>query len=459
MSKTNPDEIRRISDKNMEMFYNYLRLESVSAQYRNIPETANATKQIIESIGGEAQVLSLEGAHPIVHGFFPAGKGGNPEKTLLFYNHYDVQPEEPLDEWETDPFEPTVINGILYARGVSDNKANFMARINAIEALANTEDGLPVNINFFVEGEEEIGSPHVDDYLKVYKDLFEADVCIWESGSKDSKERLGLAAGIKGIAYYELTVESADIDMHSSLAAVADNSAWRLVQALASMRNEKNEILVEGFYEPMIPPTDKEKEVLEEMPYNPEAAKETYGLKQPLITDQLNYSPKEALTFYPTLTISGLLSGYTDEGIKTVLPRQAMAKLDVRLVPGYEPDEMTEILRNHLDKQGFEDIELNLVTSVMPFRTDLDAPFVNIVVDSAKKVYGEDKVVLQPNSAGTGPMYGFNKYLNTPIVGSGTGWSQSGAHAPNENIRLDDFYQGVEHMIVLLEDYGKLQLS
>jgi len=455
MSVISKKEIQRISDKNMEVLYNYLRLESVSAEYKNIPETANAAKQIIESVGGEAQVLTLEGAHPIVYGYFPAGKGGDPDKTLLFYNHYDVQPEDPLDEWKTASFEPTVINGLLYARGVSDNKANFMARINAIEALYNSEEGLPVNIKFFVEGEEEIGSPHVNDYLNVYKDLFKADVCIWEAGSKDSEERLSLAAGVKGIAYYELSVDSANVDMHSSLAAVADNSAWRLVQALASMRNEKNEILVDGFYDPMIPPTEKEQKVLKGMPYDPEAVKDTYGLKHPLITDQLDYSPKEALTFYPTLTISGLLSGYTGEGIKTVLPRRASTKIDVRLVPGYEPDEMTNILRNHLDKHGFEDVNLDLVTSVMPFRTNLDDPFVDIVVNSAKKVYGKNKVVLQPNSAGTGPMYGFGKYLNTPIVGSGTEWSKSNPHAPNENIRLSDFYQGVEHMIVLLEEYGK----
>lgn len=453
MSQINREELKRISDKNMDTFYNYLRLESVSAQGRQIKETAKAVQNLIENIGGEAKVLELEDAHPVVYGFFEAGPAGDSDKTLLFYDHYDVQPEDPLDEWNTAPFEPTVKDGILYARGVSDNKANLMARINAIEAYKNTAGGLPVNVKFFVEGEEEIGSPHVDEYLKAYADLFAADVCIWESGSKDSEERLGVSAGIKGIAYYEARVDSADIDMHSSLAAIADNSAWRLVQALASMRNVKNEITVDGFYDIMTPPTELEKKVMDQMPFDPEASKQTYGLKQPLITDQLPYSPKEALTFYPTLTISGLLSGYTGPGTKTVLPRQAMAKIDVRLVPGYEPDKVTQILRNHLDKHGFEDVELELITSVMPFRTNLEDPFVKTVMDSAKKVYGEDKVVLEPNSAGTGPMYGFGKYLNVPILGSGTEWSKSGAHAPNENIRLADFYQGVEHMVVLLDSY------
>lgn len=453
MSQISENELKRISDKNMERFYDYLRLESVSAQGRQIKQTAEAVQALIENTGGESKVLKLEGAHPVVYGFFEAGPTGDSEKKLLFYDHYDVQPEDPLDEWRTEPFEPTVKEGILYARGVSDNKANLMARINAIEAYKNTEGGLPVNVKFFVEGEEEIGSPHVDDYLKTYADLFAADVCIWEAGSKDSDERLGISAGIKGIAYYEARVTSADIDMHSSLAAIADNSAWRLVQALASMRNVKNEITVDGFYDMMTPPTELEKKVLAEMPFDPDASKQNYGLKHSLITDQLTYSPEEALVFYPTLTISGLLSGYTGLGTKTILPRQALAKIDVRLVPGYEPDKVTKLLREHLDKNGFEDVELELLTSVMPFRTNLEDSFVKTVIDSAKKVYGEDKVVLEPNSAGTGPMYGFGKYLNVPILGSGTEWVKSGAHAPNENIRLSDFYQGVEHMVVLLESY------
>ena len=449
------EKLRKVSENNMGLLYDYLRLDSVSAQHRSIEKTAAMVQSIIQSKGGAAEILTLEGAHPVIYGYFPAGSGGDSNKTLLFYNHYDVQPEDPLDEWETIPFEPTVKDEILYARGVSDNKANFMARINAIEGLKNTEAGLPVNVKFFVEGEEEVGSPHVNAFLEKYTDKFAADVCIWESGSKDEAGRLAIQAGIKGIAYFEASVDGADTDMHSSIAAVADNAAWRLVQGLGTLRNEKNEITVDGFYDPMIAPTELEKEVTAKIPFDPDVYQDIYGLKHPLITDQLDYSPQEALTFYPTLTISGLLSGYTGPGAKTVLPRNAMAKLDVRLVPGYTPEKVEELLRTHLDEHNFEDIKLHLVTSVMPFRSDLEDPFVEIVLNSAKKVYGEDKYVLKPNSPGTGPMYGFGKYLGVPILGSGTGWYKSGPHAPNENIRLSDFYQGVEHMAVLLEEYKK----
>ena len=181
---------------------------------------------------------------------------------------------------------------------------------------------------------------------------------------------------------------------------------------------------------------------------------DTYGLKHPLITDSLDYSAQEALILYPTMTISGLLSGYTGPGTKTVLPRQAMAKIDVRLVPGYEPEEVYELLRKHFDANGFEDVDLELLTSVKPFRTDISDPFTEDVIESAKAVYGEDKVVLELNSPGTGPMSGFGEYLNVPILGAGTGWVESGAHAPNENIRVEDYYQGVEHIIVLLHQFA-----
>lgn len=454
MTKLTTERIKEIADQNMDTFYDYLRLDSVSTQGRNIPKTAEYVKKLIESVGGKAELLNDLGGHPIVYGSFEAGAGGNKEKTLLYYNHYDVQPEDPLDEWETEPFEPTVIDGILYCRGVSDNKANFMARINAIAALNETEEGLPCNIKFLVEGEEEIGSPNIDLYLEKYAELFKADACIWESGSKDVEERFSIQAGIKGIAYFDAWVESADIDIHSSQGAIVDNAAWRMTHALASLRTADNEVVIEGFYDTMTPPTELEKEFVEKLPFSPDKVRENYGLKHDFIIENKDRTPQEALVLYPTLTISGMLSGYTGPGTKTVLPRRAEAKIDVRLVPGMDPGYVYDVIRAHWDKQGFEDVQLKLLTGEKPFRTDLTDPFVDVVLNSAKKVYGED-VILSPNSAGTGPMHGFGEYLDVPILGSGTGWAKSGAHAPNENIRLADFYQGVEHMVVLLQDFGK----
>lgn len=445
---------KEYGDEYMEELFDLLRLESVSAQGRQIQATADFVSQAIKSFGGESEILDDLGGHPVVYGYFKAGDQGDATKTLLFYNHYDVQPEDPIDEWQTAPFEPTIIDGKLIARGVSDNKANFMSRLVAIQALTDLEGGLPCNVKFFVEGEEEIGSPNIDRYLEKYADKFRADVCIWESGSKDSEERMVISAGIKGIAYFEASVESADIDIHSSLAAVIDNAAWRLVQALATIRDVDNNITIAGFQEMRREPTEKERESVAAFPYNETATIDTFGLKHPLITDQLAYTAQEALILYPTMTISGLLSGYTGTGTKTVLPRQAMAKIDVRLVPGYLPETVYDILRTHFDQHGFQDVKLELLTGVKPFRTDISDAFVDDVMTSAKQVYGNEKVVLELNSPGTGPMSGFGQYLDVPILGAGTGWVKSGAHAPNENIRLSDYHQGIEHIMVLLKTYA-----
>lgn len=446
---------KEYADKNMEELFALLKLESVSAQGRQIQETADFVSQVIQDFGGESDILDDLGGHPVVYGYFKAGEKGNANKTLLFYNHYDVQPEDPIDEWQTAPFEPTVKDGMIFARGVSDNKANFMSRLVAIQALMASEGGLPCNIKFFVEGEEEIGSPTIDSYLEKYAEKFKADVCIWESGSKDSEERMVISAGVKGIAYFEASVESADIDIHSSQAAVIDNAAWRLIHALSTLRDVDNQITIAGFKEMRTEPTQQERESVAAFPYNEAATIDTYGLKHPLITDSLEYSAQEALILYPTMTISGMVSGYTGKGTKTVLPRQAMAKIDVRLVPGYEPEKVYEVLRAHLDQQGFTDVKLELLTGVNPFRTDISDDFVNDVMASAKEVYGDDQVVLELNSPGTGPMSGFGQYLDVPILGAGTGWVKSGAHAPNENIRMADYYQGVEHIMVLLDTFAR----
>lgn len=448
--------VKKISDDRENEFFDYLRLDSVSAQDRKIPETVAYVKSLIEETGGETKVLDDLGGNPVVYGFFPAGNHGNKDRTLLFYNHYDVQPEDPIEEWDSIPFEPTVKDGILYCRGVADNKANLMVRLYAIQALLETEGELPCNIKFLVEGEEENGSPSLGGYLEKYADLFKADACIWEFGGKDKEENFVIDAGIKGMAYFDIYVESADIDIHSAMGAVVNNAAWRLTNALASMRTGDNRIHVDGFYDNIIPPTEFEKEVVANYPTNEAGFKELYGLKHSFITNDLDCTPEEALTFYPTMTICGFSSGYSGPGSKTVLPRIASAKLDCRLVPGQDPEYIRDVIRQHLDKQGFEDVIVDLIKGQKAFRSDLTDDFVDVVVNSAKKAYGaETDVILSPNNAGTGPMYNFDKYLKLPVLSSGCGWANSKAHAPNESVRLKDFHDGTLHMVYLLEEFGK----
>jgi acetylornithine deacetylase/succinyl-diaminopimelate desuccinylase-like protein len=437
----------------IETLKEYLKFPTVSAQNKAIPETVEYVVKMIQDIGGKTNVLNELGGNPVIYGYFAAGNEGDSSRTLLFYNHYDVQPPEPLHEWITEPFEPTVVDGKLFARGAADNKGDLVARLTAIKVLQQIQGGLPCNIKFLIEGEEEIGSPNLAPYLRKYRDLFKADACIWEFGGKDGQERINMVAGIKGMAYMEANCIGADIDMHSSVGAYVDNAAWRLVQALAKMKNEQNEILVEGFFDGIEEPTELEKKVVQQLPFDEDAISKLYGLKRPLITAAKEEDPREAMVFHPTMTICGLESGYTGEGAKTVLPKSAMAKIDCRLVPGQDPQHVFECIQKHLNKHGFEDIKLTLLNGQKAYRSDYQHPFAAHVLETARIVYETD-AVLAPNAAGTGPMYEFGEQLKLPIVSTGVGWVGSKAHAPNESIRLLDFEQGIAHMVLMLSGFS-----
>lgn len=446
------DCVKKQIPNSIEQLKDYLRFPTVSAQHRAIPETVSYVEKMIQDIGGETRILDDLGGNPVVYAFFAAGNKENQEKTLLFYNHYDVQPPDPLDEWSSDPFDPIVEDGKLFARGTADNKGDLVVRLTAIKVLQEMQGGLPCNVKFLIEGEEEIGSPNLAPYLRKYKDLFKADACIWEFGNKNEEDRISMVAGVKGMAYMELTCVGASIDIHSSHGAYVDNAAWRLVQALATMKSKQNDILVEGFFEGIEEPTEQEKQAMQQLPFDEEALSKLNGLVRPLITKEKGIDPREAMLFHPTMTICGLVSGYTGEGAKTVLPKRAKAKIDCRLVPGQDPEHIRECIQNHLEKHGFHDIQVTLIHGQKAYRSNFNDPFVTKVVETAKKVY-QHEPALAPNAAGTGPMFDFGEQLNLPIVSTGVGWIESKVHAPNESIRLHDFEQGIAHMALLLLEF------
>ncbi|WP_251552094.1 M20/M25/M40 family metallo-hydrolase [Neobacillus muris] len=436
-------------EKAVEVLKQYLSYPTVSAQQLAIPETVEFVVKMIREAGGTAEVLDDLPGNPVVYGYFPAGSKGDSGKTLLFYNHYDVQPPEPLDEWISEPFHPVIRDGKLFARGVADNKGDLVARLTAIQILQKVNGGLPCNVKFLVEGEEEIGSPNLAPFLEKYRDKFKADACIWEFGEKDVDDRISMVAGLKGMAYLELSCVGADIDIHSSVGAYVDNAAWRLVQALATMKNQQNEILVEGFFDGIEEPSEAVLQAIHHLPFDQESVSSMYGLKRPLITEAKGQDPREAMVLEPTMTICGIVSGYTGEGAKTVLPKSAKVKIDCRLVPGQDPDHILACVQRHLEKHGFHDIEAVMINGQKAYRSDFNHPFIRHVMDTAKEVYGKEGV-LAPNAAGTGPMYIFGEQLQLPIVSTGVGWAGSKAHAPNESIKLKDFEEGIIHMAYML---------
>lgn len=439
-------------EENKEQYIHWLQeicqQPSVAAQNRGMKETAEMVEKYLRETGGEAFQVETSG-YPVVIGKFESGEG----KTLSFYNHYDVQPEDPVDLWESPPFAAEIREGRMYARGVADNKGNFMARLAAVHAYKQVRGELPLNIKFIVEGEEEIGSVCLPEFAENHKDLLQADGCVWEFGYKNADGRPQVSLGVKGMCYVELVCRGANTDLHSANAAIIENPAWRLVWALSTLKGPDEKVRIKGFYDKVASLNEDDAAALESMIYDEGNTLDKLGLKSFLLN--LSGLPlKEKLIFQPTCTICGIESGYTGEGAKTVLPSEARVKIDFRLVPDQDPHEIFQLLRRHLDEHGFSDIEIHSYTLEHPARTPLDNPLSRSVLKTAKEVYGMEPTVM-PMSPGTGPMYVLCQKLGIPAVSVGVGNFASNNHAPNENIILQDYVEGIKHIAAIIEDFAR----
>lgn len=423
---------------------------SVSAQNWGLKETAALVGEMLRKRGFKVEITPTAGA-PIVYGVLK----GRSEKTLMIYNHYDVQPAEPLELWETPPFEPTIRDGKLFARGVSDDKGHFTYRLFAIDALLAEHSELPCTVKWVLEGEEEVSSAHLHGYVEANVEKLACDACIWEFGGVDHNETPNQSLGLRGICYVELSVTTANQDCHSGLGgSIFPNAAWRLVWALNSLKDANEHILIPGFYEHVVPPSARDRELIAALPETAEEYKKRYGLDHFLNGLTGGVELRVAEVFQPTCTICGLTSGYQGPGSKTVLPAKASAKVDFRLVPDQTPEDILKKLRAHLDAQGFTDIEIAFLGGEAPARTDPDDPFVNLVVEAARDVYGVPQQI-NPMVGGSGPNAIFQKALKVPIVTAGAGYPGTGAHAPNENLRLDLYLKAAKHMVRILKAFGE----
>lgn len=422
---------------------------SVSAQGLGIAECAQLVAEMLRKRGFTAEVMPTRG-HPVVY----AEAKGKSNKTLMFYNHYDVQPPEPLELWDSPPFEPTVRDGALYARGASDDKGHIMCRLAAIDAIKAVTGELPCNIKFLIEGEEEISSVSLPPFIAENKEKLAADACIWEFGGVNHEGAPEQVAGMRGICYTELRVKTGTLDAHSGLAgSIFPNAAWRLVWALNTLKDQNEHIRIPGFYDNIVPPTERDLELLSALPDESEDLKQRYGIKG-FLRGLSGLDLKRDAVFLPTCTICGLTSGYQGPGSKTVLPAEASAKVDFRLVPNQTPEEIVEKLRIHLKAEGFDDVEVVLVGGEAPGRVDPDHPFIKLVIDAAKGVYEHDMLLI-PMIGGSGPNHAFLEYLKVPIASAGVGYPGSRVHAPNENVRLDNFATGTRHTARIIEQFGR----
>jgi acetylornithine deacetylase/succinyl-diaminopimelate desuccinylase-like protein len=423
---------------------------SVGAQNLGMQECALMVADMLRQRGFDTEVMPTGGA-PVVFG----ERKGSSNKTLLFYCHYDVQPPEPLELWETAPFKPSLRDGKLFGRGVGDDKGHLVARLFAVDALLSTLGELPCTIKFIIEGEEETSSVHLHEFVRDNLERLKADGCIWEFGGVDHTETPVQYLGLRGICYVELSVETATTDVHSGTGgSIFPNAAWRLVWALNSLKGPDERICLPGFYDKVRKPSARDIELMSILPETSDFYKEQYGVKAFIkeLTDGVDLRVEEIFT--PTCTICGLSSGYQGPGGKTVQPARASAKVDFRLVPDQEPADVIRQLRRHLDGNGFSDVKVDQLGGEPPARTDPDDPFVRLVCDTALEIYGVPMRIL-PMSGGSGPNAPFIHDLGLPVASAGLGHPDGRSHAPNENIRLDLYLKHAKHMARLLTEFGK----
>lgn len=423
---------------------------SISATGEGIQETAELIQSLMIDLGGQTRLISTEGS-PVVYSRFP-GKSG---KTLMFYNHYDVQPPGPRDAWVSDPFSADIRDGTIYCRGATDNKGNIMCRLKAVEAVLAAEGALPLTTIFVVEGEEEIGSPNLERFVRSHANLLKADGVVWEGALKDFDDRPEILLGVAGWCAVELSTRTANHEMHSLYSAVAPNALWNMVRTLNTLQEADGTVRVPGFYDDVRPPTKDELSVVENIPYDWERFKEASGIDELAVPGSDSDTMIRHL-FQPTCNIVGLVGGYTGTGCNASIPNDAVAKVDFRLVPDQDPRDILGKVVQHIRACGLGKIDVKALGSIPPCRAPTDSDIAQAAVAAGQDAYGETPIVY-PIGPGASPMYKLVGQLGIPAIMTGCAGAQSNMHGPNENLRIkQDFLPGIKHMAALIKRFAAI---
>jgi acetylornithine deacetylase/succinyl-diaminopimelate desuccinylase-like protein len=433
--------VRRLTD--------YLRLPSISAwgrepgsASRGMAATADYLLGWLQRLGFETRLIDTPG-WPVVFGAWrgaPSSAEGRTAPTVLLYGHYDVQPPDPLDQWVSPPFEPAVRDGRLYARGAGDNKGQHMAQLLALEALLAVDGSLPCNVLVVLEGEEETGSPHLAGFVEAHTDLLRADLVITADGPVDESGRSTIVFGVRGVIGFELRARHADRDLHSgNWGGVAPNPLWTLVHLLASMKDPEGHITIAGFYDDVQPLTPLEREALDGLPADVPRILASAGLRR--MDAPLDRPYYDRLSAWPTLTINGLHGGYAGPGSKTVLPHEAAAKCDIRLVHAQRCDDIFAKLEAHVRRHAPE-VEVVRQGCMEPSKTPLDSPYTEKLQAGITAAQGQP-ALLVPALGGSLPDYAFTQILGIPAFTIPYANADESNHAPNENLELWRFTQGI----------------
>jgi acetylornithine deacetylase/succinyl-diaminopimelate desuccinylase-like protein len=451
------DFINLHRDRYVEELKGYLVIPSISALPQHagdIRACAEWTAAELTRIGMQNVKLIETAGNPVVYADWLNAPGA---PTLLFYGHYDVQPVDPVDLWESPPFEATIRDGEIYARGSADDKGQIFMHFKAIEAWLKQAGTLPVNIKIFIEGEEEVGSKHLDQFVRDHKDQLGADVVVISDSPMFDRGIPSICYGLRGLAYFQLDIRGTKSDLHSgSFGGAVANPASVLAQILAQMKDKGGRIKIPGFYDDVRALRDEEREQWKRLPFNETKYRKELGA--PKLFGESGYTTLERVWARPTFEVNGLLSGFTGEGAKTVIPAVSMAKVSMRLVPDQDPDKVAGLFEAYLKKVAPKTVEWKLTRmhGGKPWMADFDNPFVQAAGRAIELGFGKAPVFNR--EGGSIPVVStFQQELGVPSVLFGIGLPDENAHAPNEKLDLGNFHNGVIAAAFLYDEFGKLR--
>ena len=443
-------------DRYVDELKQYLAIPSISA----LPEHAGDVRRAAEWTADACRAAGLENVklietpgNPVVYGDWLHAPG---KPTILFYGHYDVQPVDPVNLWTSPPFEATVRDGEIYARGAADDKGQVFMHIKAIEAHLKKNGSLPINMKFFIEGEEEVGSAHLDEFVRGHKQELTADVVVISDSPMFDRGIPSICYGLRGLAYFQIDLRGTRSDLHSgSFGGAVANPAFVLGQILAQMKDRSGHIKIPGFYDDVRPLSDAERAEWKKLPFNETKYRKELGA--PRLFGESGYSTLERVWARPTFEVNGLLSGFTGEGAKTVLPATAMAKVSMRLVPDQHPDKVAQLFEAYLNKIAPKTVELKLTRmhGGKPWMTEFDNKFVRAAGKAIERGFGQAPVFNR--EGGSIPVVStFQEELGLPSVLFGVGLPDENAHAPDEKLDLGNFHNGIIASAFLYDEIAQL---
>jgi acetylornithine deacetylase/succinyl-diaminopimelate desuccinylase-like protein len=444
-------------DRYIQELTTYLAIPSISAlpqHAADVRRCAEWTRDEMARIGLHDTRLEETPGHPVVYGEW-LGAPGAP--TILFYGHYDVQPVDPIDKWTSPPFQATVRDGEIYARGAADDKGQVFMHFKAVEAHLKQAGALPVNIKFLLEGEEEVGSANLDDFIRAHKDLLRADVVVISDSPMFDRGVPSICYGLRGLAYFQIDLVGTKSDLHSgSFGGAVANPAFVLASVLAQMKDKGGRIKIPGFYDDVVDLRPEERAEFAKLPFNEKRYRQELGA--PKLFGESGYTTLERVWARPTFEVNGLLAGFTGEGAKTVIPAGAMAKVSMRLVPNQDPGKIAQLFEDYLKKVAPKTVEVKLTRmhGGKPWMTAFDNPYVQAAGRAIERGFGQRPVFNR--EGGSIPVVAtFQEELGLPCVLFGVGLPDENAHAPDEKLDLGNFHGGVIASAMLYEEIGQLK--